>query len=57
MTNEERLRADRNAWKNAANHLMNAIRNINTDQLTSEQQTTIAYAITEYNTAKQGINK
>ena len=57
MTNEERLRADRNAWKNAANHLINAIRHINTDQLTSEQQTVIAYAVTEYNTAKQGISK
>ncbi len=56
MTPEERLRRNRDAWKSAANHLMVAIRMIDTHQLDDEQQTAIAIAVSEYNTAKQGVS-
>lgn len=55
--NEQRLQADRNAWKSAANHLMVAIRMIDAHQLDDEQQIAIAIAVNEYNTAKQGISQ
>ena len=56
MIPEERLRRNRDAWKSAANHLMVAIRMIDTNQLDDEQQTAIAIAVSEYNTAKQGVS-
>ena len=55
--NEQRLREDRNAWKNAANHFMVAIRMIQSHQLDDEQLIAIAIAVNEYNTAKQGISQ
>jgi hypothetical protein len=57
MTPEERIRADRDAWKNAANHLMVALRSLMQHEMTEEQATIVANAIIEYGNAKQGIKQ
>jgi hypothetical protein len=57
MTPEERIRADRDAWKNAANHLMVAVRSLMQHQITDEQASIVTNAIMEYGNAKQGIKQ
>jgi len=57
MTPEERIRADRDAWKNAANHLMVAVRSLMQHQITDEQASIVTNAIIEYGNAKQGIKQ
>jgi hypothetical protein len=55
MTPEERLRLDRNAWQNAANHLKVALKMVVPQHKACD--CIVCKALEEYHKAQQGVSK